>query len=286
LKDKVFFKDIVLYLMGDLHNGAPVSAMVFAGKDAVRKCRVIAGATWLPIEPLRVGVVFRQQFEVPFATAAETEVAGEPIDLDLTATGQFSPMTVAVGAAWLPGPATISLDLSYARWSSYPGPFVAVKSELPLVGPLAAELPAVPWQDTIGARLGVEGEISPGFSVRAGYTTETSPVPAQQPGVTNLLDAPKHIVAAGLGVRSRRASGKVVRLDVHVQAHLLPGRRIDKSIFAVGEPGASFDGLRDEVIDNPNEPATLGAQTSNPGYPHIDSGGQVIAGGLTLAVEL
>ena len=40
--------------------------------------RVIAGATWSPLEQLRVGAVFRQRFEVPFATAAEIET----IDID------------------------------------------------------------------------------------------------------------------------------------------------------------------------------------------------------------
>ena len=45
LKDKIFFEEIVLHLMGDLHEGVPVMAMVFAGKDAVKKCRRIAGAT-------------------------------------------------------------------------------------------------------------------------------------------------------------------------------------------------------------------------------------------------
>lgn len=45
LKDKFFFKQIVSYLMGDLHGGSSVVAMVFEGKDAVKKCRMIAGAT-------------------------------------------------------------------------------------------------------------------------------------------------------------------------------------------------------------------------------------------------
>ena len=45
LKDKFFFKEIVRYLMGDLHGRNPVLAMVFTGKDAVKKCRIIAGAT-------------------------------------------------------------------------------------------------------------------------------------------------------------------------------------------------------------------------------------------------
>ncbi len=45
LKDKFFFKEIVAYLMGDLHGGAAVVAMVFTGNDAIKKCRQLAGAT-------------------------------------------------------------------------------------------------------------------------------------------------------------------------------------------------------------------------------------------------
>jgi nucleoside-diphosphate kinase len=45
LKTKVFFKEIVSYLMGELHGGNPVVAMVFTGSSAVARCRTIAGAT-------------------------------------------------------------------------------------------------------------------------------------------------------------------------------------------------------------------------------------------------
>lgn len=248
--------------------------------------RVIAGVTWQPLAALRLGAVYRQRFEVPFSTLAETEVAGEPIDLDLRAAGQYSPTQLALGVAWLDDAATVSADLTYARWSTYPGPFVEVKSELPLVGPLAAELPAVPWKDTFGARLGAEAPLGPRAVLRGGYGFETSPVPARQPGTTNLLDGPRHTLGAGVGLRWARHGGKAVRLDLHLQAQVVQPRTLDKRVLAAGDGGAAFDGLRDEVTDDPNEPATLGAQISNPGYPTISSGGQVFAGGVTMEVEL
>ncbi len=248
--------------------------------------RIIAGAAWQPIDALRLGLVFRQRFEVPFATRAEIEVAGEPIDLDLRAAGQFSPTQLAAGVAWLTDAATVSFDLTYARWSAYPGPFVEVKSELPLVGPLAAELPLVPWQDTIGARLGAEAPLGDAMVLRGGYGFETSAVPAEQPGVTNLLDGPHHTIGAGLGLAWSRGKGKKVRVDLHVQAQLVQGRTLHKTVLAPGQDADGFDGLRDEVTDDANDPATQGAQISNPGYPSIDSGGQVFAGGLTMEVEL
>ncbi len=45
LKEQFFFAEIVDYLMGSLHQGAPVLAMVFVGQDAIKRCREIAGAT-------------------------------------------------------------------------------------------------------------------------------------------------------------------------------------------------------------------------------------------------
>ncbi|HVV83291.1 MAG TPA: hypothetical protein VHE35_09435 [Kofleriaceae bacterium] len=248
--------------------------------------RVIAGVTWAPRADLRLGLAVRQRFEVPFSTVARTEVAGEPIDLDLSASGQFSPAQATAGVTWSRGGSHASLDVTYARWSTYPGPFVEVKSALPLVGPLAAALPAVPWHDTFAARAG--GELDLGrVLLRGGYGFETSPVPADQPGVTNLLDGRKHTVAIGLGWRWPRAlGGKGARLDVHLQAQLVADRRMRKTLLATGDDGGSFDGLRDEVVDDPNDPATLGVQVSNPGYPSITSGGQVFSGGLTLEVGL
>jgi long-chain fatty acid transport protein len=248
--------------------------------------RIIAGVAWQPLDALRVAAVFRQRFDVPFATRAKTEVAGEPIDLDLRASGQFSPTQVAAGVAWLTEVATVSFDLTYARWSTYAGPFVAVKSELPLVGPLAAELPAVPWKDTFGARLGAEAPLGTRAVLRGGYGFETSPVPAVQHGVTNLLDGPHHVVGAGLGWSWDRGGGKRVRVDLHLQAQLVQPRTLRKVVLAPGEDAGSFDGLRDEVTDVASDPATQGAQISNPGYPRIDSGGQVYSGGLTMEVEL
>jgi len=45
LREQFFFKEIVRYLMGELHGGSPVVAMVFTGQGAVAKCRKLAGAT-------------------------------------------------------------------------------------------------------------------------------------------------------------------------------------------------------------------------------------------------
>ncbi len=45
LKDKPFFDEIVRYLRGELHDRRKVMALVYWGKDAIKKCRELAGAT-------------------------------------------------------------------------------------------------------------------------------------------------------------------------------------------------------------------------------------------------
>lgn len=45
LKDKPFFEDIIKYIQGELHDRKKVMALVYWGKDAIKKCRELAGAT-------------------------------------------------------------------------------------------------------------------------------------------------------------------------------------------------------------------------------------------------
>jgi long-chain fatty acid transport protein len=245
---------------------------------------------------LAIAFAYRGEFGVPFTTISQTTVAGEPIDLAIKAKGLYTPHTFVLGFSWKNPMVDLALDGQWALWSQYPGPFVAVDSELPLVGPLSGILPDVPWKDSFGARLGAEKlmplEGGGSWALRGGYGFETSPVPAQQPGVTNLLDGPKHTVSAGVGFRfavGEAGAGqprKHLRIDVHAQAQLVGRRTLRKVVAAAGENPAPFDALRDEVVDDASEPSTQGIQVSNPGYPSIRSGGEVFSGGLTMELEL
>ncbi len=236
--------------------------------------RVVAGIAWQLDPAWRLGAVYRERFEVPFQTSAQTLVAGEPIDLDLSASGQFTPHEVVVGVAWAPAPLTASLDLEWAKWSDYGGPYVHVDSELPLVGPIPGQTPAVPFKDTYAIRLGLESH-GERFIVRGGYAYETSPIPAVQTGVTNLLDGPRQTFGLGAGYKWQR-----MRLDAHVQLQHVGSRTITKQLY---EGTGTYDPYTSLADEDPNTP---GVQTTNPGYPSIHSGGEVISGGLTLEVGL
>lgn len=45
LKGKPFFADLIKYLRGELHDRRKVMALVYWGKEAIKKCRELAGAT-------------------------------------------------------------------------------------------------------------------------------------------------------------------------------------------------------------------------------------------------
>lgn len=45
LKDKPFFEELIKYIRGELHDRRKVMALIYWGKDAIKKCRELAGAT-------------------------------------------------------------------------------------------------------------------------------------------------------------------------------------------------------------------------------------------------
>ena len=45
LKEKPFFEELIKYLQGELHDRKKVMALVYWGKEAIEKCRELAGST-------------------------------------------------------------------------------------------------------------------------------------------------------------------------------------------------------------------------------------------------
>ncbi len=45
LSDKPFFPELIRYIQGEMHNRRKVMALVYWGKEAISKCRQLAGAT-------------------------------------------------------------------------------------------------------------------------------------------------------------------------------------------------------------------------------------------------
>ncbi len=151
----------------------------------------------------------------------------------------YSPQQVFLGAAWADLGWLVSLDLGWIDWSRFPPPTATVGVELEL-GVLDPEIPlpeapeAPRFHDTFVPRAGVEYTALEhpvvGLDVRAGYFYEPSPAP-DQPGLTNYVDADKHAVSLGLGVRLTDPSGvfpKPVHFDLAVQLVELARRTYTK----------------------------------------------------------
>jgi long-subunit fatty acid transport protein len=191
---------------------------------------VNAGVRWQLWPRVAVALVYREAFGVPFHSVAVNRVAGEPIDLDVTAEELYTPHELVLGGAIeLPRRVLTSLDVAWSHWSGWRGPFVAVTSQLPLVGEVAAPPPAAPFQDTFSLRAGADfPAIERGraeLRVRGGYGFETQAGPRAQPSGTRLLDGPKHRVALGLGGALRLGPARL-RLDVHSQLDVMQRARL------------------------------------------------------------
>src|SRR5207245_732265 len=90
------------------------------------------GLRWQINPAWSVAAVYREEFSVPFRTVSRSDVAGQPIDLDVDAAGLFTPHTVVLGAAWKVRHFVASLDVTWAHWSGWRGPYVTVDGALPI----------------------------------------------------------------------------------------------------------------------------------------------------------
>jgi long-subunit fatty acid transport protein len=252
---------------------------------------VNAGVRWDAWRGLSVALTYRQQFSVPFSVTSDIQVAGSPISLAVKSAGLYTPHELVFGAAYRPRPGTtLGVDVTYARWSQWDGPYIHVTSKLPLAGDLVGELPDVPYSDIVTVHAGGEQRFALGrrleLAVRAGYGYDQSPIPRHQPGVTNLMDGDKHLLTFGVGGRLKKVGPATITVDAHFGIQLVTERTYTKHVFGKDEEIVPFNGLRDEVKDSTLDPASRGLQISNPGYPSIKGGGFVWSGSVLLGVEL
>jgi long-chain fatty acid transport protein len=255
--------------------------------------RLHAGLRWQARPSLALGLAFRQGFAVPFRIDTSNQIAGQSIDINIDAQGLFTPDELWAGAALrLSEALRVSLDVGWLRWSDWRGPYVAVTSQLPIAGTLDVPPPDLRYQDIVTVRAGLEWQVAGVTAaqvvLRAGAGYEPSPVP-DQPGVTNLVDGDKLILAGGAGVVLSRLLPLPVRIDAHLMAHRVSDRTYVKRVFPIGDTSCPLAnpvcGLHDEVRDNPSTPASLGTQISNVGYPSLSGGGTVWQAGLTVTVS-
>lgn len=139
---------------------------------------------------------------------------------------------------------SVELDLEYVRWSGYQSPVSRSTTVIDVDVPGGlVEIPPSPkpskvidpgFSDTLVPRVGAEYRLEVGqkweLPVRAGYAYERSPVP-DQTGITNLVDADRHVLALGIGVAWKKPGAALpgtLRLDTHAQYSWLPERITQK----------------------------------------------------------
>lgn len=166
----------------------------------------------------------------------------------------FSPMQVTLGSAVSPLPGlTLVADLVWSRWSTYPSPIARIEPYLDLA-PLIEDAterfpPSTPpepagFADTLAPRLGVETAhaLAPGWTLvlRAGYAFEPTPAPPPT-GVTNLVDADRHVASCGVGLELDGPVGPIPG-DVVLEGHaaLMRVTRVEVAQDDPAEPVGDF----------------------------------------------
>jgi long-chain fatty acid transport protein len=159
----------------------------------------------------------------------------------------FQPRQAVLGAVWRITPALrVMADLMWVQWSRYENPTASLDVALDLTIPPGIpglRQPTVPqppvreamrFGDTFVPRVGLEVVTPAGrhsLAFRLGYHFDASPVPAQA-GLTNFVDASRHVAAFGIGLTLRRLGAAVpgtVTLDVHAAMQLLASRSVVKA---------------------------------------------------------
>lgn len=207
------------------------------------------GVRFSPRDDLDIGLSYRGESKLDLALDARLKGTVDPDLGNLKVPAEYSlatksfdafvPRQIALGASYRPRPRVrVNVDLVYTQWSAYQSASSRTTSHLEAdVGSLPIALPPDPkptvladpgLKDRVVPRVGVEIAAIENASfvvpVRLGYFYERSPVPPQT-GATNFVDADRHALSAGAGVRLIAPIQELpgdVRVDVHGSYALLP----------------------------------------------------------------
>lgn len=189
----------------------------------------ILGVRWQGLsDRLALAAVFRGASRSSYRLTVSTKLGDAlPIELPLiyfAGSAQYDPLQLGMEVAGRLRPSLLLVaQLTWKHWSAYEYPVLpATKS--------AVALPVPGFHDTLVPRLAVENTWTLGswgaLALRGGYQFEWSPAPdppaappKPESRPSNLHDADRHILSAGLGLR---LTGRVpLSLDVFGQGHLL-----------------------------------------------------------------
>ncbi len=227
---------------------------------------------------LQAGISYRQGLSIHIEDRSVMNVVSAVMDIGVRGDALPSPPVLSYGASWMTGTSKFLLQIDEVLWS-YVDPYITLDSQLPLLGILQTGRGQV-LDNSVALRLGYEKRLSELQSIRAGAVYESSPVPPQT-GDTNMMDGDKLAVSGGW---TRRFDAYTLHLFMSLQ-YMIP-RSDKKKIFMSQDGQTPPDGvLTDEIPDTEGNPESQGFQTSNPGYPTLDSGGFFFLMGLSVEVQ-
>jgi hypothetical protein len=227
---------------------------------------VVGARRHWPRRGLAAGVTFRGPSRSDYDVRVGNDLSDElPLtlpELVIAGAAQYDPLTVAAEVAarprWAGGrrrALLLALQLAYERWSAYPPP------TLPTIAGAPPQEPP-DFHDTVVPRVAAEWNakaLGGELSLRGGYAFAMSPAP-EMVGRQSLLDNHRHVLSAGLGAAWPR-SALPIHADLWFQTHLLVPRQHTK----------------DPDRFEPDAP---------PPFDEIDTGGAVLAGGVTVGIDL
>jgi hypothetical protein len=241
------------------------------------------GARFDPAPHVRFAFTYRQRFAIASSIPTTAEVGGVPLDVDVDVRqALFDPDTFVVASSFDIGRATFEIDVSYAVWSTYDGPFVAVHAELPGVN-ISSKNPEPFWRDVVSARGAASYRVSAGeradLVLRAGAGFEPSMLQSNVgQGRSNLVDSDKVLVGLGASLTLRDVLPVTVRLGIGVNTQIMTGYEQAKKVCAAQPCPAS-------TVVGPDG-AAPGAGIDNPGFPVLSAGGSFWSGSFGLGVDL
>jgi hypothetical protein len=188
---------------------------------------------------------------------------GEPITVQEFNYGfSFSPRVLSGGFRFDVSSFTIAGDVYWAMWHEF-RPETDIRNE-------------ASWNDTVGARVGVEWRAVKWMDVRVGSAYRPSPVPRQS-GRTSFVDNDKVDASAGFSFYLPWVEG--LSIDAHVQfVALIPRTQVkdpDDADPVIDEFPDARDVKTDEYVES-----SAGLQTNNPGWPGYRSSGFIGTAGL------
>jgi long-subunit fatty acid transport protein len=268
--------------MADVRPGASGAAEPRIQVEASTRAALNTGIRFDPAPGVRLGLTYRPRFSVPARVATTASIGGIPLDVDIEVReALFDPATVVLGSSFDFGRATFEIDAAYCGWSSYAGPFVIVKAELPGVRVGSDPVPEL-FRDTVSVRGAATYRIDLGerveLTARAGLGFEPSMMTNAQQGRTNLVDGSKTMVGLGASIEVREILPKTMRVGIGANGQFVAGFEQEKRP-CTGQPCPINSVAGPDAADP-------GAGISNPGYPTLRAGGSLWSVALGVGVDL